>query len=394
LPGDTTTSQQQQQTSSTQPWAQAIPAVTGLLNNVSDLPTGTNSAQTNAIDLLKSNAINGANFGAPVAGATSSLLAGGNPAYTGILSDAYKTLQGNLSPVASGSMIGNNPALKSQLDTIQNDVTNNVRSQFAAAGRSGSPAESQAIARGVAQGEAPVIAGQYNQDVSNMLAANSALESGGLSTGTGLNSINTGNITTGAGLAQLYPGILNQNATSLLNAGNLEQSIPYQGTALQESQLLPIAGLGATSTGSSTGTTTQQQPLGPTLLGGILGGAALLGSGGLNILGPLGSSLMGGSAGFLPYGAEIPGAVGPTSVGGAPLVTSDVRMKHDIKHVGILNDGQNVYSFRFKGDRSNRKHIGLLAQEVELHHPEAVHDIGGTKFVDYDTATKDARAAA
>lgn len=328
--------------------------MTGLLNNIAANPTAPNAAQTSAVNQLKTNAGTATNFGAPVAGVASNLLAGGNPAYTGILSDAYKTMQDNLSPYASGSMVGKNPALQAQLDTIQNDVQNQVGSQFAAAGRSFSPAEAQAIARGTAQGQAPVIAAQYNTDVSNMMGANNALFSGGQSTGTGLNAITTGNQLSGINAAGTYPGILNANATGLLNAGNLEQSLPFQGTGLAESQLLPIAGLGAESSGSGNQTTTQQQPLGPTLMGGILGGTALLGSGGLNVLGPMGAKMM-----------------------------SDVRVKHSIKHVGILNSGDNIYEFGYKGDASGKKHVGVLAQEVEQRHPEDVHEIGGIKHVNY-----------
>jgi hypothetical protein len=361
MPGNTTTTQQQQQQSSTAPWSPAIPAVTGVLNSVASNPTGPNASQTGAISTLENNANSATNFGAPVSSVATGLLNGGNPAYTGILNGAYNTLQSNLTPVANGSMIGNNPALSGELGTIANDTQNAVESQFAAAGRGGpgaiSPAEAQAIARGTAQGEAPVMANQYNTDVSNMLGANSTLFGAGTTTGTGLNAMTTGNEGLGINAASLYPGILNSNATSLLNAGNLEQSLPFQGTGLEESQLLPIAGLGAESTGSSTGTTVQQQPLGPTLMGGILGGTALLGSGGLNVLGPAGAALMG---------------------------LSDARVKKDIKHVGILNSGDNLYEFRFKGDAAGKKHVGVLAQEVERKHPEDVREIGGVKHVNYE----------
>lgn len=296
MPGNTTTTQQQQQSSSTAPWTPAIGPLTGILNQAANTNSTPNTSQTSAVAQLEGNANGATNFGVPTANVASNLLAGGNPAYTGILSGAYKTLQGNLTPYANGSMVGNNTALQGQLSTIGNDVQNSVESQFAAAGRGGpgamSPAEAQAIARGTAQGEAPVIAAQYNTDVGNMMNANSMLENAGLTTGTGLNSITTGNELSGINAAGAYPGILNANADSLLTAGNLEQSLPYQGLGLQESAILPIAGLGAQSTGSSNGTTTQQQPLGPTLLGGILGGTALLGSGGLGVLAPLGAALM------------------------------------------------------------------------------------------------------
>ena len=70
---------------------------------------------------------------------------------------------------------------------------------------------------------------------------------------------------------------------------------------------------------------------------------------------------------------------------------SDERVKEDIKPVGRLRDGQTVYSYRYKGDP--RTQIGLLAQEVEEKHPEAVatHP-SGLKMVDYRRATRSAGA--
>ena len=64
---------------------------------------------------------------------------------------------------------------------------------------------------------------------------------------------------------------------------------------------------------------------------------------------------------------------------------SDERMKEDIEPVGTLDDGQTVYKYRMKGDP--RFQIGLLAQEVEDRHPEAVSELGGAKMVNYDEAT-------
>jgi hypothetical protein len=64
---------------------------------------------------------------------------------------------------------------------------------------------------------------------------------------------------------------------------------------------------------------------------------------------------------------------------------SDERAKDDIEPIGKLHDGQNVYRFRYKGD--DRPQIGLIAQEVEKTHPDAVTDFGGVKFVNYGRAT-------
>jgi hypothetical protein len=367
MPGGTTTNQAQNQTqnSSTSPWAAALPLLSGSggildqLGNLSQNNTNPTPTQTSALQQIESNLTNAPNFNPQVAGSVGSVVGSGPGSNAGILNSGYNTLQSNLNPIASGSQVGKDPALAGELGTIQNDVTNNLSGEFAAAGRPvGSNASaSQAIARGVAQGEAPVIASQYNTDVSNMLGANSTLYNAAGSTASGLTGI------TSAGLSDVsnLPGVLNANPSALLAAGNTAAALPYQGLGLLESEALPVAALGATSTGSSTGSTqsTQQQPLGPTIAGGVMGGLGLLGSTGAL-----------GSAGWL-----------------APLLLSDERAKTDIKPVGALDDGQNVYTFKYKADPSGRTHLGLLAQEVEDIIPGAVHEIDGVKFVDYAAAT-------
>jgi hypothetical protein len=67
---------------------------------------------------------------------------------------------------------------------------------------------------------------------------------------------------------------------------------------------------------------------------------------------------------------------------------SDRRMKEDVKHIGFTHDGQKIYSYRIKGEPHTQ--IGLMADEVEQHKPEAVGSINGIKRVDYDRATEDA----
>lgn len=82
------------------------------------------------------------------------------------------------------------------------------------------------------------------------------------------------------------------------------------------------------------------------------------------------------------------------SLGGAAIgLLSDERVKDDIEKVGETDDGQNIYTYTYKHDPSKTTHMGLLAQEVEEKHPEAVGSIGGIKTVRYDLATKDASLA-
>ncbi len=65
---------------------------------------------------------------------------------------------------------------------------------------------------------------------------------------------------------------------------------------------------------------------------------------------------------------------------------SDERMKEDAEPVGKLFDGTTVYKYKMVGDP--RTQIGVMAQEVEQRTPEAVHEVGGVKLVNYDTATR------
>ena len=70
---------------------------------------------------------------------------------------------------------------------------------------------------------------------------------------------------------------------------------------------------------------------------------------------------------------------------------SDERVKEDITEIGRTHDGQKIIKFKYKG--SNQPQIGLSAQDVEKHHPEAVSEFKGSKAVDYDAATKHAERA-
>ena len=68
------------------------------------------------------------------------------------------------------------------------------------------------------------------------------------------------------------------------------------------------------------------------------------------------------------------------ALGGA-LILSDKRAKTDISKVGKLDSGEGVYTYRYKG--SPFMQMGVMAQEIEKKHPEAVADFGGVKMVDY-----------
>lgn len=98
---------------------------------------------------------------------------------------------------------------------------------------------------------------------------------------------------------------------------------------------------------------------------------------------------------FLANIAEGTGALsGSTTTTTQPTsFFSDERLKENIRHVGKLRDGQKIYTYNYK-DEPNVTRIGLIAQEVEKRHPEAVGESGGYKTVDYAKATARASRAA
>lgn len=85
---------------------------------------------------------------------------------------------------------------------------------------------------------------------------------------------------------------------------------------------------------------------------------------------------------------------GIASLGGsAAFALSDRRAKKDIRKVGKLGDGINLYTFKYKDKTGlgGLAHLGVMAQEVEGKIPEAVVDTdSGYKAVDYARVLEEA----
>ena len=155
-------------------------------------------------------------------------------------------------------------------------MTNSVNGMFAGAGRDLSGANSQALARGLAQGEAPILLGQYNQNVANTQNAANTMLGGAESTASAMG----GNQAQGFNLASSLPGIINQPQMQQLAAAAAARGLPIQNLAQLEALTLPIAGLGSQSSGTASGTgqsntTSTQSPFSM-----IMSGLSLFGKGG------------------------------------------------------------------------------------------------------------------
>ena len=184
-----------------------------------------------------------------------------------------------------------------------------------------------------------------------------------------------------AGLSTAYQQFLNANAYPYQQLGWLGQLVSGAAT-----------GMGGTTTGSVPSPSGLSQAIGGIgalgTLGNVFGGgggaAGAAGAGGAGgFLSGLGSGLGSAASGL---GSAASGIL--EGIGSAFAFLSDERMKENIEPVGKTFDGQNIYKYNYKGDP--RTQIGLIAQEVEHRHPDAVHSIDGMKTVNYDAATQGA----
>jgi len=294
--GTSTTSQTQNST--TNPWQPAQPALQGMLGQVSGnlANTGLTANENSALSGLQSNANSYSSQFAPQinANATSMLQGGGAMNQAGAVGNAYQNYANQTNPLASNTNYDpmQTPGLGTQLQTIQSDVANSVNSQFAGAGRDMSGANQQAYGRGVAQGMAPVITNQYNQNVQNQQGAAGNLYNAGNTTSgilSGMQNQYNANTQQGTQASQDSLNAYNQSPNATLQAEAARRGIPVQALGLLANIGIPIAGLGGQSTGQSTGTNQMSgaQQFGQIAggLGGLLGKSASGASGLMGLFG-------------------------------------------------------------------------------------------------------------
>ena len=248
-----TSQTQQSQSSQTQPWAPAQPMLQNLLGGLSQQfgnyqPT---QNENSALNQITANAQNMPNYGAQANAMAGSYL-GGDP--TGLLSPALKQYQSQLNPYANGSNLDPTkaPGMDAVLSTIRNDVGNSVNQQFAGAGRDLSGMNQQSLARGISQGEAVPLLGQYNQNVQNQLSSAGNLYNASGTTAGAL----TGNQMQGLNLASMAPSLTNAGPMAILQAEAARRGLPLNNLGMLENLTIPIAGLGTQSQGQSQGSYT------------------------------------------------------------------------------------------------------------------------------------------
>jgi len=107
-----------------------------------------------------------------------------------------------------------------------------------------------------------------------------------------------------------------------------------------------------------------------------------------NIAEGIGSQSGGTSSTTGPSQSSAGSIIGPALSAASMFMWSDERLKEDKEVVGKTFDGQPIYKYRMKDGSAPQ--LGLMAQDVEKSHPDAVREVNGYKQVNYDAATEDA----
>lgn len=303
-------------TSSTTPYGAAQGSIDTILGKLGGQigNAGINSIEKGAFDTLTANA----NAGNPYAGAigdlaTGLLSGGGAKDQAGNIQSAYDQYKGILTPFATGANTGpgGNPALKGYLDTISNDVSSRVNGMFAGAGRDLSGANLNSLARGIAEGTAPVLAAQYNTDIQNQLGAASSLYGAGNTTAgllSGLNQQDLANKQAGIDASASALAARDSAANQLLSIESAKRQLPIQNYGGLLNLIAPIGQAFATTNQQQT--TTQKEDPTRAIIGAGIAGLGLLTGNPMAALGGFGGLGLGG------FGSSSgAGAFNPTKLG-------------------------------------------------------------------------------
>ena len=243
-----TTIQQQH----TDPYAPTKPILNQLFSNLGGVNPNLTGAETGAINQL--GATGGNQYAGQIGDVATGLLGGGGATnQSNFLTDAYNQYKAALDPFASGSYANpnSNPALQGYLGTIANDVGNRVNSMFAGAGRDLSGANIQQYGRGIAEGQAPVLADMYNQERNRQLNAISGIFGGAGATAgtlTDWNAQGNANRQAGVGVADAATAARNSGPMAAIEAEAMRRGIPLQTMAQIMGLTMPAAaGFGSTT---------------------------------------------------------------------------------------------------------------------------------------------------
>lgn len=302
------------------------------------------------------------------------------------LGGAYDVATGNkaisaasdyLTPYARGDYVnGGSPEFLKALDTQAGKLTDDINRSFDLGGRYGSSANIGALANDVGNLRTSAIANEIARQQGLQQQAVGALGqeqaanisnqvgAGGTIFGAGNQAANTA--ATYAGLApsiyqsQFAPAERLASVGSAYEGQNQKeiQAAIDNWNAWQQAPWNELAAANAIISGSgSLGGTTTQTASAPTQY---------------NYASPLGGALAGASLGSMVPGIGTGiGALGGGALGLLSLL-SDERAKIDMERVGATDEGQPIYSYRYRHMPDGPTFMGVSAQETLGTHPEAV----------------------
>lgn len=282
--GSSNTTSNTSQSSTTAPGSMTSGTVQGIIDQLNPLiaNSGLTSDEQSAINQLKANATNGQAAGYATqegTNATNLLAGGGATSQNGALSSNLATLNSTLSPYTNANYSTvNSPEVQRALQAANAGITNQVNSQFAAAGRSGSTANTGNLAYNEEQADAPILLNQANTDTANRMAAANTLYGAGNTTSNAITTNNQtalGNEQAGVGAATSALSAANQPAQATITADELGKSIPATDLGMLSQIGIPLAGLNTTT--NSNGTTNSSTS--PSLLQDITGIGGMMGTG-------------------------------------------------------------------------------------------------------------------
>jgi hypothetical protein len=255
------------QRSESEPWKPAQPLLTDILERARPLvgQTGPTANEQAALAQLLQTAQQGNPFAPQISSYVSDLLSGGGArTYAPMLQSSLDEYRARLAPLFARAPGEMTPQLAAALDTLKSDISNNINSMFAAAGRDFSGMHAQTLGRGLAQGLAAPLLEQYNRDVATQLGAAGSLYGAGNTTAGLLGSLlqqELANRGVGAGAAEAALAAQDYGPQRVLDIEAMQRQLPVSNLAALASLGVPIAGLGGTVV--STGTQTVRQPFSP-----------------------------------------------------------------------------------------------------------------------------------
>jgi hypothetical protein len=254
----------QTQTSTLAPYEPASGALQGILGSVNKLvpQAGTLSAdQQGVLNKVIANSNGTPDYSQPINSGVAGLLNGGGATKndSAILDNLTGYRTGMSSYTDPNYSTVNSPAVRAALDQIATDTTNSVNGAWAAAGRDGSPGNVQALARGIAAGQAPVILNQANLDTATRTGAlNSVYGAGNTTYGLLNGNQNQANTNFTNGIGAVSAGLNAQNAgpTAAINAMAQQFNIPASQLQTLLGMVSPVAAQFGTQNGHSEGEST------------------------------------------------------------------------------------------------------------------------------------------